>query len=77
MDFSFSCSSDCGPALAAANVLLSHEGTAKLTDVGLSKALGTDRTHLSEQQGYTFAWAAPEVGCSAPEWHALCANSPT
>ena len=35
--------------MCTGNVLLTHDGVAKLTDVGLSGALGS-KTHLSQNQ---------------------------
>lgn len=45
--------------LKSQNVLLSREGAAKISDVGLSRILSG--THTSTVRGCTFAWAAPEV----------------
>lgn len=45
--------------LKSANVLLTRDGTAKISDVGFANIIS--KTHLSFEAGYTFAWAAPEV----------------
>ncbi len=45
--------------LKSANVLLTRDGTAKISDVGFANIIS--KTHLSYDAGYTFAWAAPEV----------------
>lgn len=49
--------------LKSANVLLTREGTAKISDVGFANILSN--THLSNNAAaFTFAWAAPEVRSS-------------
>ena len=41
-------------------MLLTRDGTAKISDVGFANILSN--THLSNNaQAFTFAWAAPEV----------------
>lgn len=46
--------------LKSSNVLLSGEGVAKLSDVGLAKLMALD-TEEASQLGYTFDFAAPEL----------------
>ena len=46
--------------LKSPNILLTREGTAKVSDVGFANILSN--THLSNNAtAFTFAWAAPEV----------------
>ena len=46
--------------LKSPNVLLTRDGTAKISDVGFANILSN--THLSTgEAAFTFAWAAPEV----------------
>ncbi|KAK9825465.1 hypothetical protein WJX81_005752 [Elliptochloris bilobata] len=45
--------------MKSANVLLTRDGTAKIADVGFANILS--KTHLSNNNAFTFAWAAPEV----------------
>ena len=45
--------------LKSANVLLTREGTAKVSDVGFANILS--KTHAAHNNAFTFAWAAPEV----------------
>jgi len=51
--------------LKTPNVLLTRDGTSKISDVGFANILSN--THLSTNEAaFTFAWAAPEVLIGAP-----------
>ena len=51
-----------------ANILVDHGGHARLTDFGLASiARGMNSIHVTQPQGYTPGWAAPEVLMGADE----------
>ena len=50
------------------NILVDHGGHARLTDFGLASiARGTNTVNVTQPQGYTPGWAAPELLMGADE----------
>ena len=50
------------------NILVDHSGHARLTDFGLASIVhGMSSIHVTQPQGYTPGWAAPEVLMGADE----------
>eukprot|EP00873_Tetraselmis_striata_P004569 jgi/Tetstr1/424833/TSEL_015336.t1 len=51
--------------LKSPNILLTHDGTVKIIDFGLSVRLGAEAKHRGVEVG-TLRWMAPEVFCKQP-----------
>ena len=54
----------CHLDMKTANVLISNDGTCKISDMGLSKMLGAGNTNLTAESMGTLAYISPEQICT-------------